>query len=78
MTPADELLAAARRLEAMDDANWRGTPLHVLFPGIIRLLTEYGEDWDQCPEDHPGHTLDEAALALARAINSASGTGSDQ
>jgi len=69
VTPADGLLAAARRLEAMDDANWRGTPLHVLFPGVVRLLTEYGEDWDQCPEDHPGHTLDEAALALARAIN---------
>ncbi|WP_210637180.1 hypothetical protein [Streptomyces sp. GESEQ-13] len=71
MTPAQELLAAARRLTAMDDANWRGTPLHVLFPGIIRLLAEYGDNWDQCPEDHPGHSLDEAALDLARAINGA-------
>ncbi|MGW9397293.1 hypothetical protein [Streptomyces sp. NPDC055642] len=69
MTPDQELHAAAKRLEAVDDANWRGTPLHVLFPGIIRLLTEYGDDWDQCPEDHPGHTLDDAALSLAQKIN---------
>lgn len=69
MTPDQELHAAAKRLSTMDDANWRGTPLNVLFPGIIRLLTEYGDDWDQCLEDHPGHTLDEAALDLARRIN---------
>ncbi|MEW2187675.1 hypothetical protein AB0900_30790 [Streptomyces cellulosae] len=71
MSPAQELLAAARRLEAMDDANWRGTPLHVLFPGIIRLLTEAGDNWHQRPETHPGHSLDDAALDLARAINGA-------
>ncbi|MFF5609295.1 hypothetical protein ACFY65_23390 [Streptomyces cellulosae] len=71
MSPDQELLTAARRLKAIDDANWRGTPLHVLFPGIIRLLAEYSDDWDQRPETHPGHSLDEAALALARAINGA-------
>ena len=71
MTPDQELLTAARRLETMDDANWRGTPLHVLFPGIIRLLTEYGDNWHQRPETHPAHSLDAAALDLARTIHAA-------
>jgi hypothetical protein len=71
VTPNQELLTAARRLETMDDANWRGTPLHILFPGIIRLLTEYSDNWHQRPETHPGHSLDAAALDLARAINGA-------
>jgi hypothetical protein len=68
VTPDQELHAAADRLQTMDEANWRGNPLHVLFPDVIRLLTEYGDDWQQCPEDHPGTRLDEAALALARRI----------
>lgn len=68
MTPDQELRAAAQRLRDLDEANWRGTPLHVLFPGVIDLLEEYGEDWNLCPADHPGTHLDDAALALARKI----------
>ncbi|EFE65821.1 predicted protein [Streptomyces viridosporus ATCC 14672] len=69
MTPDQELSAAARRLDAMDDANWRGTPLHVLFPGVAQLLVEYGDDWRQRPDSHPSTRLDDAVLALARRIN---------
>ncbi|GGZ80378.1 hypothetical protein ACFOOM_07680 [Streptomyces echinoruber] len=69
VAPADELRAAAHRLRDMDDANWRGTPLATLFPDLTTLMDEYGADWRQCPEDHPGTRLDDAALALARAIN---------
>lgn len=67
MTPDQELLAAAKRLNGLDVR--RGTPLHTLLPGVVRLLTEYGTDWEQCPEDHPDTRVDEAALDLARAIN---------
>lgn len=59
-TPPDELRTAAAEMR-----HWPGRAAEPL----AKLLDEYADDWQQCPEDHPGHRLDEAALTLARIIN---------
>ena len=65
-TPANTLRAAAARLR--DLAPMIDGPLAGLADPVANWLEDYGDDWNQCPEDHPGTSVDEHALAVARRV----------